>query len=427
MAVFKLLKGGRCKCGAGAESDRCDCPRDERYTFSFRFRGTQYTRRTDATTKAKALEIEKAFLKGLQGERCDEVLAFLNSDAARMRRVCASIGEVRRAYEAKFHVWMGSKGGAIRNSTDLALVCAYGLNLWTINEGGRKGVKMGASVPDLERIDALSSSVLTPKLVTSYFLARQREAGIASDDVVWLPNRKNESINRTLKHVRALFCEDAHLHAFKHLSLPDLKPFMKAPLLRTKAKLPEPFTQMQFATLCRRVQALRRSDPDLWLLNVIHRQTGLRPRYVMSLRGSWLEQGEGGQWMIKICDRDDEGWEKKEGTLNQFIPLSPALARVILARGMGLTVAGGDTETKRGRLQKRHNRLIKEVAGNVGSHEQASYRYRDTVASVLGFLKGVKGAQEALGHACELTTLKHYCRALSGVSKRMRFEMRAWL
>jgi hypothetical protein len=416
MAVFKLLT----KAGV----------RDERYTFSFRFRGKQYTRRTDATTKTKALEIERAFLKKCRSESVDDQLAvlnYLNSDDSRMRRVCASVGEVRRAYTEKAHVWMESKGGAMRNSTDLALVCAYALDLWTVNDGGRKGVKMGARVPDLGRIDALSCGVLNQKLVTAYFLARQREAGIATDEVVWLPNRKNESFNRTLKHVRALFCQAAMLHAFKDLSLPDLTPFMKAPLLRTKAKLPEPFSQTQFATLCRRVQALRRVDPDLWLLNVIHRQTGLRPRYVMSLRGSWLERGEGGKWMIKICDRDDEGWEKKDGTLNQFIPLSDALARVILAKGMGLTVAGEETETKRVLLQKRHNRLIKEVAGNVGSHEQASYRYRDTVASVLGFVKGVKGAQEALGHACELTTLKHYCRALSGVSKRMRFELRAWL
>jgi integrase len=138
-------------------------------------------------------------------------------------------------------------------------------------------------------------------------------------------------------------------------------------------------------------------------------------------------EGEGGRWFIELKTRVDEGFDKKLGTLNQFVPISEALRAEILARGQGLTLGAGLTETGRVALQKRHNALIKEVVGAVGSHTQGAYRYRDTVASALACLRGVEWAQKALGHVTALTTLQHYARALPGVSDQMRAELAAWL
>jgi integrase len=413
MAVFKLLT----KAGV----------RDERYTFSFRFRGKQYTRRTDATTKAKALEIERAFLKGLAGERCDEVLAFLNGDESRMRRVCASVGEVMSAYRASWKLWLKSETAALRNVNDLALVCAYGLDLWTVNEGGRKGIKKGARVPDLARIEALSCGRLNRELVRAYFLARQVEAGVAADAVVWREAPQHAAWNSTLDHACDVFSSSAREHALAGLRLPDLAEFLKAKRLPEAEALPMPFTAVEFAALCARFDALRVAEPDLWLLNVISRQTGMRPAYVMGLRGRWLVEGEGGEWFIELKARPDEGFDKKRGTLNQFLPLSDALRAVIVARGEGLTIGAAGTDTARATLQKRHNALIKEVVGDVGSHGQGAYRFRDTVASALANMKGVEAAQMALGHVTALTTLQHYARALPGVAEQMRTELAAWL
>jgi integrase len=401
--------------------------RDERYTFSFRFRGKQYTRRTDATTPKKALEIERAFLKGLAGERCDEVLAFLNGDESRMRRVCASVGEVMSAYRASWKLWLKSETAALRNVNDLALVCAYGLDLWTVNEGGRKGIKKGARVPDLARIEALSCGRLNRELVRAYFLARQVEAGVAADAVVWREAPQHAAWNSTLDHACDVFSSSAREHALAGLRLPDLAEFLKAKRLPEAEALPMPFTAVEFAALCARFDALRVAEPDLWLLNVISRQTGMRPAYVMGLRGRWLIEGEGGEWFIELKTRPDEGFGKKRGTRNQFVPVSDPLRAEIRARGEGLTIGAGLTDTARGALQRRHNALIKEVVGDVGSHGQGAYRFRDTVASALANMKGVEAAQMALGHVTALTTLQHYARALPGVSEQMRTELRAWL
>lgn len=427
MAVFRLIKGGRCKCGAGADSVKCSCPRDERYTFSFRFRGTQYTRRTDATTKAKAQQIEAAFLKGLQSDRCEEVLAFLHGDESRMRRVCASVGEVMTAYRSAWHLWLRSETAALRNVNDLALVCAYALDLWTTNEGGRKGIKLGARVPDLARIEALSCGRLNRALVRDYFLARQMEAGLASEAVVWREAPQHAAWNSTLDHACDVFSSSAREHALHALRLPDLTEFLKAKRLPECEALPQPFSAAEFAALCERFDALTESEPDLWALNVVSRQTGMRPAYVMGLRGSWLVEGEKGQWFIELKARPEEGFAKKRDTLNQFVPVSEALRKLIAAQGAGLVIGGGLSVSARAALQKRHNALIKEVVGEVGSHSQGAYRFRDTVASALACLKGVEAAQKALGHVTALTTLQHYARALPGVSELMKAELGAWL
>jgi integrase len=78
-------------------------------------------------------------------------------------------------------------------------------------------------------------------------------------------------------------------------------------------------------------------------------------------------------------------------------------------------------------LRKRHNEVIKEVVDQSGSHGQGAYRYRDTVASALACVLGVDASQWALGHTTASTTLRHYARALPGVSELMRAELGAWI
>ena len=427
MSVFKLIKGGKCICGAGAESESCTCERDRRYTFSFRFRGKQYTRRTDTESIVKARALEAAFVKGLGSDRCDEILAFLNSDDSRMRRVCASVGDVMQAYRDKWQLWLKSETPALRNVNDLALVCAHALDLWTVNEGGRKGIKVGVKVPDLERIGALSCGRLNRDLVRAYYLARQKSAGLATDEVVWRAAPQHSAWNSTLDHACDVFSSSAREHALAGLRLPDLSEFVKAKRLPEEEALPAPFSAAEFAALGIAFEEVREAEPDLWLLNVISRQTGMRPAYVMGLRGSWLVEGNGGQWFIELKARPDEGFAKKVGTLNQFIPITAALRAQIQARGQGLTIGAGLSETARAALQKRHNAIIKRTVGDEGSHGQGAYRYRDTVASALAFLRDVQAAQKALGHVTSLTTLQHYARALPGVSDAMKAELAAWL
>jgi hypothetical protein len=326
---------------------------------------------------------------------------------------------------------MKKREDARRNLTDLALVMAHALDMWTINEGGRRGVKVGARVPDLNRIRAVSVGRLNELLVNAYFLSRQIERGIATDDfppkVSWRKHEAHGAINSTLEHARDVFGTSAQQRAFNHLNLPNMTSFLKALSLPEGKRLPSPFKSQDFAALCETFDALRDTEPDLWLLNVISRQTGLRPRYVMNLQASWLELGNEDQWWLVIEDRPDQGFEVKEGTTNQTIPITRELRDLIAARPEGRVIAGQSHETARENLCKRHNHLIKTHLGEVGSHSQGAYRYRDTVASALAHLRGVDYAQWALGHTTSITTLKHYTSALTGVSDQMKRELRAWL
>ena len=425
MSVFKLIVGGKCVCGHSGKGPLCTCERDERYTFSFRYRGKQYTRRTDATSEAAALELEAAFLKGLRGERCDEVLAFLNGDDSRMRRIYSSVGEVMEAYRSKWHVWLKSEGAALRNLSDLALVCAHALDLWIVNEGGRKGVKVGVKVPDLERIGALSCGRLNRDLVAAYFLARQKAAGIATNEVTeWSAAPQHASWNSTLDHACDVFNSTAREHALVGLRLPDLTEFVKARRLPEAEALPQPFSPEEFGVLCATFDSLRESDPDLWLLNVVSRQTGMRPGTVMVMRGSWLVEGEGGRWFIDVLAQSNDRIGKKHGALNQFVPVTEALRVEIAARGQGQTVGGGLSKSAQAVLQKRHNALIKQTVGGEGSHGQGAYRFRDTVAASLACVRGVEAVRKLLGDTC---TIWDYEGVLPQVSEKMQSELRAWL
>jgi integrase len=369
----------------------------------------------------------------LRSDRGAEVLAFLQGDESRMRRVCASIGDVWDAYEVGWKHWLKDEKCARRNLNDLALVIAHALDFWTVNEGGRRGTKVGAEVPDLVRIRALSVGRLNKDLVRGYFLSRQVEAEIAAEDeagkpmLMWREAEEHAAINSTLDHACDVFSSSAREHAFDRVKLPDLTEFLKAKRLPEGEALPSPFSSVEFAALVAAFAAVREAEPELWLLDTIHRQTGMRPVYVMGLRGSWLVQGEAGQWYIELRARPEEGFAKKRGTLNQFIPITPALRDLIAAQGHGLTIAGTATTTARLALRKRHNAMIKATVNDEGSHGQGAYRYRDTVASILAHLRGVDAAQWALGHTTSTTTLRHYARALPGVSDLMQSELSAWL
>jgi hypothetical protein len=420
MAVFQLYKQGKCKCSADPAA--CKCERV--WVYQFRFEGKQYTRR--APNKAKAQQLEAAYRRELESKRSDEVLAFLRSDDSRMRRVNSSIAAVGEAYMT-LATWV--KPHVRRaNWNRLMQCCAWSWDMWTENTGGKRGVKVGEEVPDLEKIGAVSvGKIDSESFVEDYFLHRQQDAGLATDHLYLAAAEEHATWTSVLKQGLDVFSSMSMKRAFKGLSVPDMQRARKADKPKSGARRPEPFSSQQFADLCRHFDSLRLSDPDFWLMNVIHRQTGMRPKYVMGLRGSWLQEGAQGKWFIKIIDRPAEGFEKKDNTLDQFIPITAELRDLIAARGDGLTIMAGGTITARKLLQKRHNLELKTVIDAVGTHGQGVYRYRDTVASALTYLLGLDAAQWALGHTTSKTTAEHYSSALPGVSDLMQSELAAWL
>ena len=447
-AVF-LMKMHVPGCAKGA----CDCPRDDLYTYSFRYYETssdgawvskQYTRRTRWTTlkdaKAEAMMAMRDKEEAMRAGR----RAFVDGDESRMRRVLGTIGEIGPAYLARCGVWRKSCRGkdgsfgvhtanaaARRSVTDLALFVALARDLWVVNEGGRQGKKVGALVPDLERINKVSCGVLSEAGVRAYQLARQKSYGIVPADATEVDvteHERNVGINSTLRNVWDLFSADALKHCYAgRVVLPDLATFKDEDLLLLEPeelREPEPFVGSVFDELCAAFDALRDSEPELWKLNVFMRQTILRPAFVLALtRENLVMVDDHASLAIYSKAHSSE----VRGTPSMYVPLTEELREVMLAVPKGARVIGeGWTAAALVDLQDRHNAIIKRIAGG-RKYGQGAYRFRDTGGSVLMREGGVKVARDALGHRSSDTTLDHYARALPAVSARQRQELRAWL
>ena len=371
-------------------------------------------------------------------KRAKEALACLNEErmevfqSVRMRRNVATLGEVFDAYLAEGVRILKDEKSQRRNVNSLRRVVAYALGLWRVHEGGIKGVKIGAMVADEAKIGKLPASVLTSGLREEYFRAAQ------GGTLDWNePMEGNVSINSTLGQGCDVFSKNALYHKLKGLALPDLSGFLKGPWLPEEDATPDPLGIDEFTAMVGAANGLYRTDRELWLVNVLLRQTGLRSSYVESARHSWLVK-HGGRWWIEIKNRPAEGtpdekgrypvpaFRKKRGTRDQQIPLSAEVARVLRGRKEWLVLPDG-TMGQRGELvDKRHNAWLKGIIGGLGERGQGNHRLRDTLASVLWSLDKPTAAQEALGHSSVDTTAKHYGKKIH-VSACMKGQVRAWM
>lgn len=376
--------------------------------FKFRFRGKQILRCTGTPVKAEAEKIEGAMRRGLHSENWKIALEAM--EGAKLRRSHCSIAQIEKAYLDEGVKILKDPKQVRRNVNDLYQVLAWALDLWAVNEGGIRGVKLGSRVPDRTRIGALSAAVLTGKLVKDYFRAKHGGALNLNEEL-----EGNLSINSTLGHARDVFTPKAISYKFEGLALPDLRGFLEEPLLPVLQAVPEPVKETEFAAMVAGASAL---GGELELVNMIFRQTGLRSGSVLGLHRDWLERLRDGWWLhVRV---------RKGKTALYSIPVGEELAGRILSRP-GLTVLPGGSEGERKELVNgRHNEWLKGIIGGAGERGQGNHRLRDTVAAVLKSWLGMEVAVEALGHADAKTTMKHYAKLRMDVSDLMRAELGAF-
>lgn len=383
--------------------------RSDTWSVNFQWRGRQIIRDTKMTRKADAEAFLRRLRAELASERAGEVFAAF--EASKLRRTGASLGQVVAAYLDPTVELVKDEKQRRRNVADLRLVVAWARDLWAVHEGGVRGVKIGAQIADARRIDALPVSVLTAQLVRDYY--RARSGGTLA---VTVARAENRSINSTLGHARDVFSAKARAWKFEELALPDLTGFLKEPYLPEEEARPEPLKAAQFAAMLAAAAAV---GGELELVNRIFRQTGMRSGSVRLLRGDWLEELEPGVWWVHVRER-------KGGTAEYSVPVSPELAADIRARGPGFTVLPDGTETQRAAVvNEQHNEFLKGVLSESG-RGQGNHRLRDTVATILLSWLGIEAAKRALGHADEKTTLRHYANLQIAVTDEMRAELQAF-
>ena len=300
-------------------------------------------------------------------------------------------------------------------------VLARAFDLW--REGaGVQSVHEGQRTPDVERIRKLP-------LVQAFHheAARRSFDSAVARDLQSAARAEHVSLNSDFKKVGELFTPDMRARCYEgRLKLPDgLEKFLKYPRLGQPSPSPEPLTHGQFAELVAACESLRETDPDLWLLAKVARQTLLRCGSLRELCGSWVSEIHG-RWWLKV-QRNADGQGLKRGSETYSVKILPETAALILARGPGYTF--GDDEAARRRLvNDRHTALMKSVVGMPQRGNQQAHRLRDTGAgAVFGYFGDKKAAAAALGHANVSSALNHYARNPMEASALMLAEYGAFL
>lgn len=391
-------------CNCGKPEGVCGCPRAEFWYCAFQHRGRQIMRCTGTGDRREAAKFEARLLKGLRSDRFAAVLEALDS-AMMVRRVC-TLGEVLDAYESPA-VSLIDPAVARRNARSLVLVVAWARDLWMpVVEGRRRE-------PDAARVRRLAASVLTKELVREYQRARLGTEGVDYTEVA----EGARTVNSTLMKARDVFSKEAVMEKMGELTLPDLRGFRGAKLLRQAEARPEPLSAAEFDKMCAEADGFLESAEEglrkRGMMNLMLRQTGLRVGSLRRLDGSWVRK-VGDAW---VCDvRDVKG-----GTEPYTIPVSERFAEFARESAPGVPLfAEGWKELWRG-----HNDWLAGIIGGRGLRTQKAHRLRDTAGTIVKCWLGLPAAVELLGHANASMTIKSYAKLQWEVSERMKLELGA--
>lgn len=378
---------------------------DAEWTFAATVNGHRFSQKVPVhlTARADAARWARARVKELRAES-SRTLAAEYLRAIQRKRTGCTIGDVCARVSDPTQQTRKSPADQRRLVNCLRLVLAHAHNLWSIHAGGVAGVKIGARVPDKARIDALPATVLNAETVRKYFMACLNVTTLNWREV----HEGANSINSILAHARGCF-QGLTKDLLEGLVLPDLAGFLSR-RLKTPSGKPEPVEAEVFAKVVELFDALKETRRDLWLCNLVIRQTGLRSlSSAMQIHRTWMRRLADGWWL------------DVEGKTEYAVPISDELAAEMLKRE-GHTFEGSSAQRRA--LLDEHTALLKGIIG-AGDGGQVNHRLRDTVASACYHWLGIAVAQEALGHADEKTTRAHYARRMD-VSPLMRAELHAW-
>jgi integrase len=345
---------------------------------------------------------ELAYLKSIQG-----------------KRTSCTIGHIRTAVSDPTQKTRKSSADQRRMMNQLDRVLAIALDLWTQHKEGMgiQGVKIGDDIPDRTRIDTLPASVLNEDTKRKYFMR-----ALHVDVLDWTAVYENAAgINSRLNQARDLFRGLQRTVLLAGLDIPDIDGFMRG-RLKSADPMPDPVEAAEYAKIVELFDGLKPMRHDLWLCDLVIRQTGLRSlSSAMQIHRTWLKKLDDGHYL------------NVEGKTKYQIPITDELATEILKSENYLffpDAAAADAATRkrnaalRNTLLENHTAMLRTIIGE--TTHTPNHRLRDTVASALYHGMDMQTAQEALGHADEKTTRRHYARRMD-VNDTMRHQLRAWL
>jgi integrase len=310
-------------------------------------------------------------------------------DELRAKSAFCTIGEMVEIYEAR-----AEKVLRITHKTRMINAGAF---LGLVAEG--LGISRAAA-------RARRAECLTGDLVRRFVVAA-REAGL-----------QDAGIASRLRKARAVVSPLAVEMVMGGLKVPDLAGFRGQPVSLDPARDLgfRPFPEAVRVRLEQTMAGLRDVLPGVYLTYLAMARLGLRNCEVWPMRWDWFREAAGGQVVLEIRDRPEEGFATKTGEARDLL-VPPGLWRELLA------VRGEDerdyflpavTMTERRKIVERDiNQVLRPI---LAGYRAGAYELRRWAGSLVWTTQGPAAAQRFLGHTSVRTTEKYYARFLRPVS-----------
>lgn len=253
-----------------------------------------------------------------------------------------------------------------------------------------------------KELDAVKVERL-PELWPAYVAKRQ---GRTAPDYS-LRSKVNHSINAALKQSAAIFRKKLEPHYRRAGVILPADAGMVEFLPAVAVSKPE----TNDTDLLTAWGALRQTDVDMWLAVGLARFAGLRLGEILAARGKWFEKRSGCA-VVRLMDREEDGYRTKTGATYTAVILSPALAEYVLALAPEAPVISRPDAALW--IAKKPQDWLRSFVGKarLPLHRlrglYADQIKRETEQAILARAAGVKAAQEALGHTTSATTERHY-------------------
>ena len=263
----------------------------------------------------------------------------------------------------------------------------------------RRVVKIGLNLNYQQDPDMVSMERLDGDLVRRWQAIRQ---GLPQVDFA-TRRAANLSVNSELGHARAIFAARYLDRIYTGLDLgTGFRKLLSAESLPGTCQDWQPWPPALFAQMTVAADALRVSDPDLWICNQLFRRFGLRRAEVIAAHESWLRNDARGQLCLCVEDDPANGFFIK-GHAPRKLPVSYEMALELTCR-KGFLLPGGRQE--RQQLLARHTEFLRSVIG--AEIQKPNHELRKYVGSLVWVKHGAEMARWFLGHKDIQTTQSHY-------------------
>ncbi len=331
----------------------------------------------------------------------------------------ATMGEIFKCYN-----------GRIRIKKDLDPKTVAG-NVRKLRILVREGMGLPAKTPD-EKVDALSSAVLTRALVRT-FQDERRRVVLDADEVT--QGRANLTMDSLLAQARSLFTGEAMecYHEAK-LTLPDLAEFKGVKKRRGYHSVRYmPIPDEIIREMEQKVKELRLARPTVYLAYKLMLRLGMRNSEAIAATPAWIEKAHGVvmengkpvlqemQFMAILCRPDFTPKNKME----RRVPIPPDVIAdldelILLREGGGNEnpefLIEGPTATARKDVLERD--LNDWVSVFIPDRIKKAYELRKHFGAIVAATQGIYKAQEYLGHSSVTTTESHYASWLKTRNSR---------